>query len=259
MGLPIGANLAMMHWRRDVFAKAGLAPPRTWREVISVARALNGSDFNNGEGADKVWLVLRGRRHHRASPRHCLPGWLHGDADGLGEYTLCLDAMRPLRTDEVRDQSDLLAQILASITQTQVCMRVRRGRHAGLACMPSLFVLTHSASRSRVHAGHQHGLVVRPQDHAVVRGHAGEQRHCTASCFVWVPCAQTRRVCAPTPQAMTEALDILNELLKWSAVPTGIEDLRNSSFARGACALHFAYADTFKVRDAAPVAEACAG
>ncbi len=47
---------------------------------------------------------------------------------------------------------------------------------------------------------------------------------------------------------MTEALDILNELLKWSAPPPASDDVLRSPFVRGSCALHFSYADAFKVR-----------
>ncbi len=46
---------------------------------------------------------------------------------------------------------------------------------------------------------------------------------------------------------MTEALDILSQLLQLSAPPKPYDDTRESAFVQGSCALHFAYADTFKV------------
>ncbi len=56
--------------------------------------------------------------------------------------------------------------------------------------------------------------------------------------------------CARSPlQAMTEALDILSQLLQLSAPPNPYNDTRESAFVLGSCALHFAYADTFKVRE----------
>ncbi len=45
-----------MYYRRDVLAAARLPVPETWEDLLLVARALNGSDFNNdgraGESQD---------------------------------------------------------------------------------------------------------------------------------------------------------------------------------------------------------------
>ncbi len=120
VGLPLGANVALMHWRRDVFANASLAPPRTWREVIEVARALNSTDFNNGA----QWLWWWGgsvtmQRCRRWSFKHGCSWW---HADGVRDHALCLDALRPPAPNDVNDPNGILSQILASITQSQVRM-----------------------------------------------------------------------------------------------------------------------------------------
>ncbi len=123
VGLPVGASIALMYWRRDVFANASLAPPRTWREVIEVARALNSTDFNNGA----QWLWWWGgsvtmQRCRRWSFKHGCSWW---HADGVRDHALCLDALRPPQLGDFVGRNDLITQILASITQSQV--RVRAG------------------------------------------------------------------------------------------------------------------------------------
>ncbi len=48
IGLPVSSQVRFMQFRRDALERAGLAPPNTWQELLDVARALNGTDFNNG-------------------------------------------------------------------------------------------------------------------------------------------------------------------------------------------------------------------
>ena len=47
--VPLDGDFHMLYYRTDVLEKAGLKPPTTWEEYLSVAKALNGKDFN-GDG-----------------------------------------------------------------------------------------------------------------------------------------------------------------------------------------------------------------
>ncbi len=49
IGLPVSGQLPQMYYRRDVLARAGLAPPDTWQELLTAARLLNGTDMNGGQ------------------------------------------------------------------------------------------------------------------------------------------------------------------------------------------------------------------
>ncbi len=47
--LMIDGDFQMVYYRKDLFDKAGLQPPKTWDEYIERAKALHGQDFN-GDG-----------------------------------------------------------------------------------------------------------------------------------------------------------------------------------------------------------------
>ena len=47
--ITIDGDFQMAYYRKDVFDKMGLKPPRTWEEYLANAKALNGKDFN-GDG-----------------------------------------------------------------------------------------------------------------------------------------------------------------------------------------------------------------
>lgn len=49
VGLPIFNGLPYLYLRRDVFAMQNLTAPHTWSDLLDLARALNGTDFN-GDG-----------------------------------------------------------------------------------------------------------------------------------------------------------------------------------------------------------------
>ncbi|GFH06885.1 FAD-binding PCMH-type domain-containing protein, partial [Haematococcus lacustris] len=45
-GIPLAGKVSTLYYRKDVFAMANLSPPSTWDEFLTIARAMNGSDFN---------------------------------------------------------------------------------------------------------------------------------------------------------------------------------------------------------------------
>ncbi|KAL6750703.1 nucleotide cyclase [Haematococcus lacustris] len=45
-GMPLAGKVSTLYYRKDVFAMANLSPPSTWDEFLTIARAMNGSDFN---------------------------------------------------------------------------------------------------------------------------------------------------------------------------------------------------------------------
>ncbi len=51
LGIPQVAAFKHLLYRRDVLARAGLAPPNTWHELVEVARRLNGTDMDGGADA----------------------------------------------------------------------------------------------------------------------------------------------------------------------------------------------------------------
>ncbi len=64
VGVPMSGSLMVMHYRTDVLAAAGLPAPSTWHDLLHVAKALNGSDFDGGACVHAVGWVLRlGARH----------------------------------------------------------------------------------------------------------------------------------------------------------------------------------------------------
>eukprot|EP00955_Chlamydomonas_euryale_P057185 356690-Chlamydomonas_euryale.AAC.20 len=68
VGLPIGSSSPTLVYRKDAFAAAGLGPPRTWDDLLTAARALNGTDFNrDGDGDFAVCMRLRGPCHDISS------------------------------------------------------------------------------------------------------------------------------------------------------------------------------------------------
>jgi len=49
--IPLDGDFHMVYYRTDVFAAAGLEPPRTWDDYLTAAAALHGQDLNgDGEG-----------------------------------------------------------------------------------------------------------------------------------------------------------------------------------------------------------------
>lgn len=50
--IPLDGDLHMVYYRTDVFADAGLEPPTTWEDYLTVAAALNGTDMNGDGEAD---------------------------------------------------------------------------------------------------------------------------------------------------------------------------------------------------------------
>ena len=53
LALPLDGDFHLMYYRQDVLAKAGLAPPKTLEEMLSVAKAINGTDMD-GDGHGDV-------------------------------------------------------------------------------------------------------------------------------------------------------------------------------------------------------------
>ncbi len=49
MQIQIDGDFQMIYYRKDLLDKAGLKPPKTWDDYLSIAKALNGQDFN-GDG-----------------------------------------------------------------------------------------------------------------------------------------------------------------------------------------------------------------
>lgn len=50
--IPLDGDLHTVYYRTDVFADAGLEPPKTWEDYLTVAAALNGTDLNGDGEAD---------------------------------------------------------------------------------------------------------------------------------------------------------------------------------------------------------------
>ncbi len=48
-GMPAGIGYVLFHWRKDVLQRFGQQPPKTWDDLLAVAKAINGSDYN-GDG-----------------------------------------------------------------------------------------------------------------------------------------------------------------------------------------------------------------
>ncbi len=88
VGLPVSSIMQHMMYRRDVLARFGVAPPATWDQLLATARALNGSDFNNG-AAQHSWGVGAGgcgqiRLYHRCGAALANGGWGGGRKAGKG-------------------------------------------------------------------------------------------------------------------------------------------------------------------------------
>ena len=49
ISIPWGGNENMMYFREDILRRFGLSAPRTWEDLIRVAKAINGTDMN-GDG-----------------------------------------------------------------------------------------------------------------------------------------------------------------------------------------------------------------
>jgi multiple sugar transport system substrate-binding protein len=50
--IPLDGDLHLVYYRTDVFAEAGIEPPKTWEEYLTVAAALHGTDMNGDGEAD---------------------------------------------------------------------------------------------------------------------------------------------------------------------------------------------------------------
>jgi multiple sugar transport system substrate-binding protein len=50
--IPLDGDFQMVYYRTDLLAAAGLHPPRTWDEYLSIAKALHGRDFDGDEVPD---------------------------------------------------------------------------------------------------------------------------------------------------------------------------------------------------------------
>ena len=57
LALPLDGDFHLMYYRQDVLAKAGLAPPKTLEEMVSVAKAINGTDMD-GDGHGDVGFCI---------------------------------------------------------------------------------------------------------------------------------------------------------------------------------------------------------
>ncbi len=51
-GIPLDGDFQIVYYRTDLLASAGLQPPRTWDEYLSIAKALHGRDFDGDEVPD---------------------------------------------------------------------------------------------------------------------------------------------------------------------------------------------------------------
>ncbi|GFR45317.1 hypothetical protein Agub_g6683, partial [Astrephomene gubernaculifera] len=79
VGVPITGHASVLYYRKDVLAAAGAPVPSTWEELLAVASAVNGSDFNG---------------------------------DGKPDYSICWQVVDCL------ESSVVLVQILAPMVQT---------------------------------------------------------------------------------------------------------------------------------------------
>ncbi|KXZ55594.1 hypothetical protein GPECTOR_2g1144 [Gonium pectorale] len=66
--LPLDGNIKLLYYRRDVFAEHNLTVPRTWDEVVAVAKALDalGLDRNGDDKADKAFCFERRKDCHQS-------------------------------------------------------------------------------------------------------------------------------------------------------------------------------------------------
>ncbi len=48
VGVPVAVNVPLLHWRRERMKRLGVEEPHSWRDVVLAARAINGTDFNDG-------------------------------------------------------------------------------------------------------------------------------------------------------------------------------------------------------------------
>lgn len=74
-GIPNAPTTLFLFYRKDIFARLGLQPPRTWREMEEVLSALDRNDYQynyewtreNGWAAD-IWLAPYGLRRYGGEP-----------------------------------------------------------------------------------------------------------------------------------------------------------------------------------------------
>ncbi len=69
IGLPVSNFIALLHYRRDVLANAGIGPPNTWQELIQAAKLINGTDMNGGERAHWQPRLFLLRQHSAGHSR----------------------------------------------------------------------------------------------------------------------------------------------------------------------------------------------
>jgi len=60
--IPLDGDFHMLYYRTDVLEKAGLKPPTTWDEYLTVAEKLNGQDFN-GDGTKGYGSCIAKKRN----------------------------------------------------------------------------------------------------------------------------------------------------------------------------------------------------
>src|ERR1700753_757424 len=60
--IPLDGDFHMLYYRKDVFAAAGLQPPKTWDDYLADAKALNGKDMN-GDGTPDYGSCLDKKQH----------------------------------------------------------------------------------------------------------------------------------------------------------------------------------------------------
>lgn len=63
--IPLDGDFHMVYYRTDVFAAAGLQPPKTWDDYLADAKALNGKDMN-GDGQPDYGSCISKRRSAQA-------------------------------------------------------------------------------------------------------------------------------------------------------------------------------------------------
>jgi len=63
--IPLDGDFHMVYYRTDVLAEAGLEPPKTWDDYLTVAAALNGKDMN-GDGEGDYGSCISKRRSAQA-------------------------------------------------------------------------------------------------------------------------------------------------------------------------------------------------
>jgi len=60
--IPLDGDIHALYYRSDILARNSLPVPRTWPELLDVARQLNGQDFNDDGIPDYPVCLARGRR-----------------------------------------------------------------------------------------------------------------------------------------------------------------------------------------------------